>query len=181
MGASGRRRLRRVGGLRLSGRAALTAFLTALLVSACGGTDEGPTSEEFAKRANAVCQKAAGTVERQSISLFGPGATPSREEMTRFLSEVLVPATRQQVAELRRLEPPRSDREEFEEFLVLAGRAVDGLERRLREDPDSFFREPANPFAEVNEKAVALGLEGCTGGTSSTGGTPSTGGTSSPG
>jgi hypothetical protein len=149
----------------------VTAGLVAmvLLAGACGGDGDGngvdgPAAKaEFIEQATLICKEAAADVEEAGVPLFGPGAQSTRDELTRFLRDVVLPAVREQVVDLRQLEPPTSEREEFDAFLAEADRTIDGLEARLEEDPESFFREGANPFEAANEKAAAMGLDACAG------------------
>jgi hypothetical protein len=149
----------------------MAAGLVAMVLvgAPCGGDGDGngldgPAAKaEFVEQATLICKEAAADVEEAGVPLFGPGARTTHHELTQFLRDVVLPAVREQVVDLRELEPPASEREEFDAFLTEADRTIDGLEERLETDPESFFREGGNPFQAANEKAAAMGLGACAG------------------
>jgi hypothetical protein len=133
------------------GASAVLAATAALVVAGCGG-DEGPTREEFASEANAICERHTANIEQATSEVLGGGQVPSRQEFGRLARETIIPEVRQMFDELREVEPPEELEEGYDELLQSGQEAV----QQMEQDP-STITNLAN-FQELNRQVDELGL-----------------------
>jgi hypothetical protein len=143
-------------------RAGTTPALVALAVvfAGCGGdggsvtTDASalvPSKRDYIVQADTICGRATQRIETEAeVGLgidssdftvkpsgeivFKPGRAPSSAQVERFGTEVVVPALRDQLADLRGLTPPRGDEATVTEIFDIAEKGVD----TLAADPTAF-------------------------------------------
>jgi hypothetical protein len=156
--------------------AALLLLLPVLALAACGGDDGGnggsSSEQEFAKKANKVCND----VERELDELGGGNAT-SANEIAELIDNVIV-QSRAAVERLKRIERPEGSAGETAEKFVntlddeIEDRAVPALEDlrdAIREEDrqaaaDAGKRLQELEGAESDRLASELGATACSGG-----------------
>lgn len=137
---------------------ALLAF--ALAIAGCGGDDGGdvtdvdalvPSKRDYLVQADTICANSQQGIETEAEArfkigaedftvtpsgevIFKPGRRPSAARIERFGAEVIVPAFRKQLADLRALTPPRGDEATVAAIYLAAEQAID----RLRAHPSIF-------------------------------------------
>ncbi len=147
---------------------ALSLTLATLLVAGCGESSMGAVAlskEAFIRQADLICL---------SADYYQPEELEEwREENEEALSKLaaipyeatvatdhILPSVKGQLAELEALEPPASERKEFEAILAGFNKAV----REGEKDPYSIanFWVPAqDPLAKPNKVATRYGFESC--------------------
>ncbi|MGI8460166.1 MAG: hypothetical protein ACR2OC_00815 [Solirubrobacterales bacterium] len=142
--------------------ASTTAATETTATTGTTGTGETPTSstEITAERAalieeaDAICAAGDAQIEAAQEPLAGAPV----EEQQAFVTDTLVPAIQDQLDLLAELQPAEADDAEFRGIITDAQAAVDALAA----DPSLVTTEGvASPFAEVNARAQAFGLEAC--------------------
>ena len=138
--------------------------LSAFGLAACGGDDETVTTDstqgtplsesDFTSQANAIC--AAGNQEVDS-AIADLGQSPSKDEITAFASDTLVPSIQGQINDIAALGAPEGQTEQVDTFLEDAQDTLDDLEANPEKAEDDQL------FADVNKQADALGLTECAG------------------
>jgi hypothetical protein len=160
-------------------------FLCAALVAGCGDdgsdvtTDAGPlvpSKRDYIVQADTICANTQQGIETEAeltfkISardftvtpsgeiVFKPGRRPSDAEIERFGTDVVIPAFRVQLAELRALTPPTGDEAEVQRIYAAAIRGVD----RLQDEPSLFTDSDAvrRELAEARRLGRAYGFFNC--------------------
>lgn len=155
---------------------AVTAM--AVVAAACGNGEEALPKEQYVVEANAICQEANTKIEpvfeRSSTDFpedFPDDPTPEQfgefAEAFGGLVDELTPIFEAMLADLRALPAPEGDQEtlaallgDFEEVLDEINRSVDAA---VAGDPDAIevMFSDDDPFAEVNQRAIAYGLTVC--------------------
>jgi hypothetical protein len=148
-----------------AGIAPALVALTIMLVG-CGGDDGDavttdvdeivPSKRDYVVQADTICSRQEQLIETEAeIGLgidpndftvlpsgqivFKPGRRPSPQRIERFGTEVVIPALRDQLADLRALTPPTGDEAEVAVIYDSAEQGVDGLAA----DPAQFNDEGA--------------------------------------
>src|SRR5918994_4759288 len=137
-------------------------LLTEYGVSACGGGEEdgsetassSPTKKEWLAEANAACEAADKVMDREGEALFAEGE-PSQKVMKEYALEVVVPAFRRTIEEIRALGAPAGDEDLIEELLAAQEDGTD----RVEQDPLSIFEE--DEPSEADRLAAEYGLTSC--------------------
>ena len=110
-----------------------------------------PSKRDYVIRADTICAGAEQTIETEAeVGLgigandfrvlpsgeivFKPGRAPSAARIERFGTEVVIPALREQLADLRALTPPSGDDQAVAEIYDTAEQGID----RLADDPSLF-------------------------------------------
>lgn len=119
-------------------------------LAGCTGTSSTISQEEFLASANAIC--AEGTAEIEAMDWPDDGTEV-------FFIEEVVPNIRQQVADIRELGYPAGDEEVIAAILDDTDAILDEI---LAAGPGEVGNQ-ANPFAEVNQRMYAYGLDSCAG------------------
>ena len=163
-------------GVRAKMIAAAVGAVVALVVVACGDPDDALTKDEFIAQADAICAAATAELDEMSepvwASLEGlDDDDPASEEVIYAafveLMDQGAPILREQLADLRDLNPPRQDRELIETLIDDQEAAIDYfveiVEGAANGDPAA--REAMNsdedPFDDVDRRARAYGLLVC--------------------
>lgn len=140
---------------------ALVAFgLASLGLAACGDDGGGvttdsevlvPSKRDYIVQADTICSRSQDTLQNEAEVRLGidasdfrvtkaggiefkPGRRPSAATVESFGTETVVPALREQIADLRALTPPTGDHEELAAIYDSADAAID----RLDADPSLF-------------------------------------------
>jgi len=153
---------------------ALIAFLAIAVAIGCGDDGGGsglttdvdalvPSKRDFIVQADTICSNSDQGIQTEAETrfeigandftvtpsgqiVFKPGRRPSDREIERFGTEVVVPAFKDQLAQLRALTPPAGDEAELESIFAAAGRAI----ARLEADP-AIFNDSAAVRAQLAE------------------------------
>jgi hypothetical protein len=158
----------------------LVSLAVALLAAGCGDDDDEPTTTEtteaatgatgatgpadvsperaaLIEQADEICAEGDREIDAEADEVFGDSEQePSQAEQEAFVEDTVVPNVQDQLDQLRELDPPEEDAEEFTSILDDAQAALDEVEA----DP-SAISGGQDPFAEVNKRAKAFGLEDC--------------------
>jgi hypothetical protein len=143
----------------------LALALTALAIGACGDDDDGdstePTStgaelskEEFIAQADEICAKGDAAIDKQGAA-FAASAGQRNDEL---VGDVIAPGLREEIEQIRALNPPASDKKEVDAFLDKFEEGVDALE----ENPDQLAGGPAlQTVIEARALAADYGFNAC--------------------
>jgi hypothetical protein len=139
------------------------ALTIGAIAAGCGDDDDdgGIATSELSKpewlvEANAACKRADKVMNQEGRLLFSEGE-PSEQEMKDFAIEVVVPAFRQTVEDIRALGAPAGDEEQVEAILASAEEGTG----RLEQDPLSVFED--DEPSETDRLAAAYGITACGG------------------
>ncbi len=135
------------------GCAMVAALLATGAAAGCGG-EEALTKSEFLKQGNAICAKGSKKIEDGAKKL-GDGK-PSKEVVTKFAEDTLIPSVEDQLSELGDLKPPKADEDKVKKILDAADEAL----TKTKDDP-TVLTSSDDPFKEANKQAEAYGLTKC--------------------
>lgn len=140
---------------------ALVAFAAVVAIAGCGGDDGGdvttdidalvPSKRDYIVQGDTICQNTSQGIQTEAEArfridskdftvtpageiVFKPGRRPSSAQIESFGAEVVVPAFRRQLADLRALTPPAGDGATVSAIYDAAERGID----RLDADPSIF-------------------------------------------
>ena len=131
-------------------RAAIAAVVAAGVLAGCG--DEGPSREEFAREANAVCKRHYDKITAEASKLLAGGRLPNPREFGRLAQQTIIPEYSAQIRELRDVEPPEDLADDYDAWL----QESQALRAMLARNP-ALIQQPRN-LAGVNARAERLGL-----------------------
>ena len=142
-----------------------TAALLLLTVAlgACGSDEETLTKAEWTKQADAICEKTNEETEKAAEDAFGDlgeEEAPDPDELEKFVDEV-VPAQREQIADIRELNEPEDISDEVDEMLEEAEKAIDELDDASGDELLEMFASEDDPFERVTEIAEDLDMKDC--------------------
>jgi hypothetical protein len=141
----------------------VAALAAALIAAGCGGDDDDDDIADRAaliQEADAICAEGDREIDAEAQDVFGGAQQePPPAEQEAFVEDTVIPNIQDQIDQLRELDPPDEDADEFTAILDEAQAALDELEQ----DPAAFVGGGQNPFAEVNQMAREFGLEECGG------------------
>lgn len=137
--------------------AATLAVVLSLGLAACGGSesDDSLSNADLIAQADAICED----YNNQLVAAFNEtelNNQSSKQEVSAFASDTLVPLYENQVAELRTLEPNEDDAEAYNDIVD----TLDSEVQAVAEDPVAAINND-NPFAGATAKANEFGLEVC--------------------
>jgi hypothetical protein len=140
--------------------AGLCVAALAVVACGCGGDDEEPlSSEEFLAQGNAICASVNDELDAAFEALGD--SEPSTDELVSLFADTLVPNIRAEIDDLRELNPPDELQDEARQLFDDADAAIDEIEQQIEDDPEAFFESDEDPFADVNQRATAMGLVEC--------------------
>jgi len=131
----------------------LLAMAVGLGLIGCGGSDDAePLSKaEFKKQATAICEKSRQ--ERyDKVDALPKNVQSNKQELKKLIQSEFIPSFRAMYDELRELNPPEAEAEEFEKVLASLEAAIDKTE--------SNFGETEALFG-ANQKVEKMGLAAC--------------------
>lgn len=146
-------------------RLVAAALIVTALLGACGDDDdddgggEALTEAEFIEQGNQICVDAEAEVDEQAEAAFTGEPTP--EAIKTFFDEVIVPAANDQLAALRDLNPPDELADDVAEALDAAEDRTDEIAAMSADELFELLSSGENPYAEVDELVVAIGLTDC--------------------
>jgi hypothetical protein len=139
----------------------LAGFLVVLLAVGCGEdeADAGIETSELSKQewlveANLACERADKVMNEEGREVFANGE-PSERAMRDYSLDVIVPAFRTTIDEIRALGAPAGDEAQIEELLAAAEEGAD----RVEQDPLSIFEQ--DEPSEADRLAADYGLDSC--------------------
>jgi hypothetical protein len=146
---------------------AMTTLLVAGLAAGCGGGDQGDagrpalTKAAFITRADAICKATTDSIDAAGAKLRSAGAktgTIPIAQVVTFLKNSSLPAYDRMVVDLRKLAPPKDDRQAIGGFVASLAGAVEAA----KANPDKYARRTtADPFDDANKRARAYGMKVC--------------------
>ncbi|HEU5061651.1 MAG TPA: hypothetical protein VFT79_00690 [Solirubrobacterales bacterium] len=107
------------------------------------------------KEANALCSKYNEQMTKAFVEFSKENPSPSPAEAAEGIRAVTVPATKQEIEDLRQLTPPSGEEEKVE---ALIERREEALEK-IEEEPN--FKTSGDPFEEFNQPLTDYGLTEC--------------------
>ena len=127
--------------------------------TSCGSddTDDALSADEYKAKANSVCAKASARTDAQAEKL---GDDPSEDEVRDFLDTSLDDIA-DQIAEIRALEGPDGLAADVHDALEDADDAIEELRTKIEDDLEGTMASDEDPFSDINERLVDLGLEDC--------------------
>lgn len=139
---------------------AIVSTLAALAVAGCGGGDEGPSTEDYVAKADAICQEADRKQGRGA--LYGENFSDAT-----FLTRHNA-ATKDALKRLRALDAPEADRREVDAVLAGIQGVVAAVDKqivalRTKDLPrqSEASREYEAAYGNVASAAGTLGLSRC--------------------
>ena len=145
--------MKRIGGV---------LFGAIVVISACGGGGSSALSkDDFLSKGNVVCKTGNDAIDAGSKTAF-PDQTqqPDPATIQKFFNDTLAPNVKKQIDGIAALKPP-SDMQSAVDQLVKDARArLSQLQDQVSKDPSVLFSS-ADPFADVNKEANAIGLTTC--------------------
>jgi hypothetical protein len=145
----------------LGARIATMISLAALVAvpAACGGDDSSDvTKKEFIAKADAVCKETNDKIEALVSDLPQDTTTKQAAQIT---VDKAIPLFRDQIEQLRDLDPPAADADDLEQLWDDLDASTDELEQQLKDDPDVAFSEGFDPFTDESKTASDYGFQEC--------------------
>jgi hypothetical protein len=152
----------------LYGGLAVAAVLTVgLVLAACGSSNNNSTSTtaaltkpQFLKQGNAICKKGSQQINKAGQKIFGTRKQhkkPSKADMTKFATQVLIPNIQSQINGIKALGAPKGDEAKVNAIVTSAQGALD----LAKKDPTVLVQNGPGPFKATNKLANAYGLTVC--------------------
>ena len=144
----------------MKGRKAIGAALLGVVClagAACG--DDGVSKADYLASAKGVCQQGKEALTKASNEVFAkipPGQKLSQAEIEDFVRTTVVPTIRDQVKQLRALEPPKGEKAHVEEIYSALAKGLDELEQAPAKLTDG-----SNVFAAADTLAQKYGISVC--------------------
>ena len=133
-----------------------------MVVGACGGSSyKGLSKDEFVTQANAICKRDNDAVAEKAKAL---GDSPTQQQQIDFILNTAVPSTRAEIAEVRKLKPPKADKATVTKLLDAASAGLDEGEKTAKSDPQKALSDSFDPLANANKLATEYGLTACASG-----------------
>lgn len=132
----------------------LVALAFVALMASCGSDDSAISKAEFVSKANALCTSFSETISKPDVALE-PGST--EEQVTTFITDVLVPEFTNTINAIRGLGFPSGDEIVLEEMLAEAEEVLG----EIAADPAGTLKMSESPFTSVNIKFKDYGLTVC--------------------
>lgn len=126
-------------------RGAALALIITFTATGCGGG--GTSTADFAAKANPICQKHRGAIDKEASKLLAGGQLPGPKEFGRLAMGTIIPQTTAQLKELAAVEPSVEVKSAFKTYLKEGDKAV----AKIKQDP-STLTDAAN-FAGANAAA----------------------------
>lgn len=147
-------------------------MLAAAGLAGCGGESDRLTATELAAQGNVVCARSDEKLQKAFQEELGDDRRPTPKQMQAVLKRV-VPITEETVEGLRRLEPPETLEDKYEDALEKAEAAIAALRKGAASPKaaEAVFSAAEDPFAETNKGLEAVGISTCSQGTGAEGGT----------
>ena len=132
----------------------VVALAFVALMTSCGSDNSSMSKAEFVSKANALCTSFSETISNPEVAL-GPGST--EEQVTTFITDVLVPEFSSTINAIRGLGFPEGDEVVVETMLA----ETENVLSDLAADPGATLTMSMSPFTSVNIKLKDYGLTVC--------------------
>jgi len=134
----------------------VAALAGGLLIAGCGGgDDETLTKEEYIQRADQICQEGNDEIEAAAEDV-------ELQDLTKFITETVVPKTEEQIAKIRELPIPEGDEQTLNSIYDRVEEAI----QKFKDDPGSLADLASGNIAPgVEEDSRAYGFKVCGSGT----------------
>ncbi|HRV59541.1 MAG: hypothetical protein KDB54_10115 [Solirubrobacterales bacterium] len=143
--------------------AATLAVVLSLGLAACGSSDDSGdsgedtlTKSELITQADQICQKGNQELQKLAADAFPGNSQPSTSEVASFISDEIVPHYRDEVDQLRALNPDEADSSDWNNVVDTFEKELDAVE----EDPQVAAKS-SDPFTESSAAAKDFGLKVC--------------------
>ena len=123
-------------------------------MASCGSDSSSISKAEFVSKANALCASFSETISRPEVVL-GPDST--KEQITTFITDVLVPEFSNTIEAIRGLGFPNGDEVALESMLA----DTEIVLNELATDPAATLTMSVSPFTSVNGRFKDYGLTVC--------------------
>jgi hypothetical protein len=145
----------------------LLIVLTAVAISACGGSGSGSTADpsggtltkqEFVAKANAICERTEAERGKRievAFAKYGEGEGPNEAEAEKMVFDVALPPIRKMTKELAALPLPSGSEARAEAII----KGFEGSIARAEAKPAIVVA--GNGFIRSDERAAAFGLSKC--------------------
>ncbi|MEW6477173.1 MAG: hypothetical protein AB1679_33380 [Actinomycetota bacterium] len=129
------------------------------LAGAACGDDKGVTKADYLAKAKEVCEQGNQALTKASNEVLAkvpPGQKLSGAEFEDFVRQTVVPTIRDQVKQLRALEPPEGEKAHVEEIYAALEQGLQELEKT-----PSKLTDGSNVFAAADTVAQKHGISVC--------------------
>lgn len=139
------------------GAATLVVTLS-LGLAACGSSDDSDdtlSNADLISQADAICSK----YDEKLVTLTndsGLDNSSSKQEVTAFVSDSIIPLYEDQIDELTALKPNEDDADTYNDIIDTLTSEV----QTVKDDPAAAI-EVDNPFQGASDKATAFGMKEC--------------------
>ena len=143
--------------------AAAGLAVLALGLGACGGGGDRLTRAELLKQGNDICQKGEDAITAAQEKAFpDQNKPPSTPQIRAFFNDTIIPEVQKELDGLDDLKPPKDLESDYDELISDAKDALKKTEQQVKDDPEKLISDnAADPFADVNKRATAMGLTVC--------------------
>lgn len=114
----------------------------------------GLTKAQFLAKGNAICKAGNAEVEAAFMKL---GQTPTHAQIEKVAVDTLIPSVKRQIAAIRALGIPASEKPKVEALL----RKAEADLKTLAADPSVLNEQGNDPFEQTNKDLSAYGLTTC--------------------
>ena len=125
---------------------------------ACGGS-KGVSKADYLAKAKEICQQGSQALTAASNAVFAkvpPGQKLSVPEIEDFVRQTVVPTIRDQIKQLRAIEPPKGDKAHVEEIYSALDKGLNEMEQT-----PSKLTDGSNVFADADTLAQKYGISVC--------------------
>jgi hypothetical protein len=156
---------------RAGSRVAALAAVAVFVFAGCSGDDDDGggdvTEAEYQEAANKICADGSDELEAAGEEASADlGADATAEDYANVIVNTALPLLREQIDDLKALELPNENGEAYTDLYNDLEDAVDNLEQMAKDDPEALLSLEEDPFADVGNRAAALGLADCGDGSS---------------
>ncbi|MCO5315770.1 MAG: hypothetical protein M9938_06375 [Solirubrobacterales bacterium] len=136
----------------------VAAFAALLAVSisftACGG-DSGLDKDELIAQGDKICETGKQDLQQKAATAFE--GDPSTAELTAFIKDELVPLYRNEIRDLKALEPDGDSEQAWNDMIAKLEKGVN----EFAADPAAVIKGGTSPLEEANRAALDFGMKVC--------------------
>lgn len=139
-------------------RLLICAVLILSLAACGGGSYQGLPKPTYIAFADAICKKYADLRSAVGNQLNG---IKNEQQLASELRAKVIPLRRQELAELRKLKPPREDKKQVDSVWNLIEKETNTVDQTLQKDPATALRNNYEPYHDATQFARAYGFQVC--------------------
>jgi hypothetical protein len=146
--------------MRVRAAGLLVTGLMTLGLAACGNGNgsQALSKAGYVAQGNRICLQTNQVVDDSVDSAFpNKGNVPTAEEVQRFADRTLVPQLQREVDQLKKLKPPKDDRDTVKQIIDAGKRAAD----MISTNGVLIMNKDRSPLTRYHELASRYGLEEC--------------------